>query len=345
MRFSALGDVAMMVPVVSELARQYPRLRIAVLSKPFAAAFFDDLAPNVTFMSADFKKEYLGIKGLNKLFRRLIAKNFTVVADFHDELRTKYLRTRFTLGGFKVKHINKHRLDKKALVSEHNRRLVQLPTEIECYCEVLSRLGYPVQLNFQSIFPPEGGDISFLARQLGAKGDDPWIGVAPFAAHQGKVYPVEKMEEAIARLGRSHTSARIFLFGGSGRERKLLDAMAERHKQCMSVSKLVHGLKKELALMSHLDVMISMDSANMQLASLVGTPVVSVWGSTHPYAGYMGYGQSASLAVQKELQCRPCSVFGCKKCKQGNFACLNDITPDDIINKVEQVLATGATKG
>ena len=62
MRFSALGYVAMLVPVVSSLARQYPDLRITVLSRPFARTFFEEMAPNVGFMEADLKGEYHGVK-------------------------------------------------------------------------------------------------------------------------------------------------------------------------------------------------------------------------------------------------------------------------------------------
>lgn len=80
-RFSAIGDVAMTVPVVYSLARQYPHLRITVLSRPFAKPFFEHLAPNVGFMEADIKREYKGVKGLNALYRRLIAKQFTAIAD------------------------------------------------------------------------------------------------------------------------------------------------------------------------------------------------------------------------------------------------------------------------
>ena len=58
MRFSALGDVAMMVPVVYSLAMTYPDVRITVLSRKFARAFFEDLAPNVYFMGADLNMEY-----------------------------------------------------------------------------------------------------------------------------------------------------------------------------------------------------------------------------------------------------------------------------------------------
>jgi len=85
--------------------------------------------------------------------------------------------------------------------------------------------------------------------------------------------------------------------------------------------------------------MISMDSANMHLASLFGVPVVSVWGATHPFAGFMGFGQSPDRAVQiDDLECRPCSVFGNKPCFRGDHACMEWITPERVLEKVGQVL-------
>ena len=110
-RFSALGDVAMTVPVIWALAHQYPDIRITVLSRKYARTLFDDLAPNVNFMEADLKVEYHGIKGLNALYRRLVAKQFTKVADLHNVLRSEYLRLRFNFGRYRVEHINKHRKD------------------------------------------------------------------------------------------------------------------------------------------------------------------------------------------------------------------------------------------
>lgn len=95
--------------------------------------------------------------------------------------------------------------------------------------------------------------------------------------------------------------------------------MAKRHNYCTVVPGLLHGLREELILMSNLDVMVSMDSANMHLASLTGTPVVSVWGATHPYAGFLGCNQKEENAVQVSMPCRPCSIFGNKPCQRGDY--------------------------
>ena len=339
-RFSAIGDVAMAVPVVYSLAKQYPDLRITFMSKAFARPLFENLAPNVGFMEADLKEEYNGIRGLNALYRRLTSKNFTAIADFHDVLRSKYLRTRFNIDRYKVAHINKHRNGRKKLVAVDNKQLVQLPTSFHNYAEVLAELGYPVKVEFKSFFPEGKGDLSKLPVSFVPKkdADEYWIGVAPFAAHQGKIYPPRLMEKVIAGLINRYPESKIYLFGGGDKEIKVFDEWCGKYKQLFKASPNLAGLYQELILMSHLDVMISMDSANMHLASLVNTPVVSVWGATHPFAGFMGWNQSLDNAVQLDLPCRPCSIYGDKECIRGNYACMKNIAPDNIINKVIGVI-------
>ncbi len=332
-----MGDVAMMVPIVYSLAWQYPDVRISILSRPFARPFFKNLAPNIDFMAADLKGEYNGIRGLNTLFRRLVAKHPTAVADLHDVLRTKYLRLRFLLGGYTVAHINKHKQGKRLLCRKENKIFVQQPTSFSNYAEVFAQLGYPVKPQFKSIFPPEGGNLRELPDTIGEKKTaERWIGIAPFAAHKGKMYPKQLMEQVIQELVTRHPHWHVFLFGGGKQELDILNRWARQYPQCLCVANELHGLEQELILMSHLDTMLSMDSANMHLASLTGTRVVSVWGATHPYCGFMGWQQHAGDAVQvTDLSCRPCSVFGNKPCHRGDFACMNSISPEEIVKRIE----------
>ena len=347
-RFSAMGDVAMTVPVVYSLARQYPSVRITVLSRPFARPFFENLAPNLGFMEADIKGEYKGVKGLNALYRRLIAKQFTAIADLHSVLRSGYLRMRFNLANFKVAHIDKHRKGKRKLIATSGKVFVQQPTSFQNYADVFAELGYPVNLDFTSIFSEEGGDLSILSPHIFEDKDGfihqpgdksaPWIGIAPFAAHKGKIYPTEQMEKVIQKLIHTYPHSRIFLFGGGADENAIMNSWAEKYPQAVNASAQLHGLSEELILMSHLHVMVSMDSANMHLASLVNTPVVSIWGATHPYAGFMGWNQDCKNAVQIDLPCRPCSIYGNKPCMRGDYACLNKIAPEDIVYRICGIL-------
>ena len=339
-RFSALGDVAMVVPVVWALANQYPDIRITVLSKGFARSFFEDLAPNVNFMEADLKREYSGVKGLNALYRRLVAKQFTKVADLHNVLRSEYLRVRFNLGRYRVEHINKHRKQRRKLVSYKNKVKQQLPTSFENYAEVFARLGYPIDISkFRSIFPEEGGNLNLLPAVFWPKKNfEQWIGIAPFAAHEGKIYPPRLMEQVIFQLIQKYPKARIFLFGKGEQENKYFQLWCAQYHQCMYVSRHCETMYQELIVMSHLDVMLSMDSANMHLASLTGIPVVSVWGATHPMAGFFGFNQSKDNAIQIDLDCRPCSIFGNKPCQRGDYACLQNIPPERIVERITTLI-------
>ena len=327
----------MLVPVVSSLAHQYPDLHITVVSRGFARPLFDGLAPHVGFMEADVKNDYRGLHGLNVLYRRLKAKHFTAVADMHGVLRSWYLRQRFRFDRYRVASIDKHRKGKRLLAAKNGKVMAQQPTSFQNYADVLAKLGYPVKLSFHSIFGEKGGDLSLLPATVGSKQpSEQWVGIAPFAAHEGKILPVEKTEEVISQLTKRHPKMRIFLFGGGQKEWEQLDQWCARYPQCLNASAQTAGLLQELIIMSHLDVMVSMDSANMHFASLTGTPVVSVWGATHPYAGFLGWGQREEDAVQTDLPCRPCSIYGNRPCHRGDFACMRDIKPEDIINKVEE---------
>ena len=334
-----MGDIAMAVPVVYSLATQYPDIRVTVLSRRYARPFFDDLAPNVDFMEADLKHEYRGIKGLNALYRRLAAKQFTKIADLHSVLRSGYLRMRFNLGRYRVEHIDKHRKGRRQITSASHKELVQQPTSFQNSLEVFAKLGYPVDIKFKSIFPDEGGNLNMLpAGMCVKKSYEQWIGVAPFAAHEGKTYPPRLMHQVIEQLINKYPKARIFLFGRGEQETQYFTEWSQQHSVCVNVGEQLESMHQELILMSHLDVMISMDSSNMHMASLTNTPVVSVWGATHPYAGFMGWGQSEENAVQIPLDCRPCSIFGQKPCLRGDYACMRNIAPEAIVEKVEKVL-------
>lgn len=330
----------MTVPVVCSLARQYPDLRITVLSRAFARPLFEHMPPNVGFMEADLKKEYHGVKGLNALYRRLLAKNFTAIADFHGVLRSEYLSLRFKLGHYRVAVIDKHRSGRRQLVSSAGKRLRMQPSPFRNYADVLEKLGYPVKLEFKSIFEHTPPDFNLLPDELKLKRKEGeiWIGVAPFAAHEGKIYPPRLMEQVITQLLERHTDARIFFFGGGKRETDIFDLWQQKHDRCLNVSTAAGNMGNELAFMSRLDIMISMDSANMHMASLAGIKTVTIWGATHPCAGFSGWGQNPENAVQIDLPCRPCSVYGNKPCMRGDYACLKNISPEQVVEKVENIL-------
>jgi ADP-heptose:LPS heptosyltransferase len=326
-RFSALGDVAMLAPVVREAAEQNKDCEFTVLSKVACGALFEGLAENVRFIGADVKGDYKGLSGLLRLFKELHAQHFDCVVDMHDVLRTKVLRKLFRLHGYEVYKINKHRELRRLITAEGDKKqLRQLPTAFENYQSALRECGLNGNVN-------GNGNHRFASvnYQLSTVNCPLKIGIAPFAAHRGKIYPLEKMEEVIVNVP---VPVQIFLFGGGDEELAIMRRWAEKYDNVKLAADECHGLKEELELMKKLDVMVSMDSANMHLASLVGTRVVSIWGATHPYAGFLGWGQKMDDCVQRDdLKCRPCSIYGNKPCMRGDMACMQ-IDPKKVVERI-----------
>lgn len=320
-RFSALGDVAMAVPVVQALAQQHPDLDITFLSKRMCAPLFARMPQNVHFVGIE--PQALQSFGNLKAFvvNELNIKQFDYVADLHSVLRSFYIKWRAWLHGAKIATIDKGHPAKRRLTRAHCKRLVPLKNSTERYADVLQRLGLAVTLDFTSLFATKPASRH-------------WVGFAPFARHKGKIYPTEKSEKVVELL--SQRGWTVYLFGNGEREKTLLESWAAKHPNVVCTAGK-STLQDELELMNALDVMVSMDSANMHLASLAATPVVSVWGATHPYAGFMGWHQSMDNAVQLDLPCRPCSTFGNKPCRYSDYRCLTGIAPEMIVEKVEKI--------
>ncbi|MBO7588573.1 MAG: glycosyltransferase family 9 protein [Bacteroidaceae bacterium] len=329
-RFSAIGDVAMSVPVVRSLAKAFPDTRFTILTSVRFLPFFKGLPPNAAVLGVDLKRDYHGRGGVRRLFRLLEPMGFDAVADLHGVLRTCLLGMMFRLRGIPVRSIRKNRLSRYSLTRLHFKDLSPRPASWERYCRVLERSGFRFRVEFSSLFPPGGGDMTAISAFVGSK-ETPWIGIAPFAAHRGKVYPLELMERVVAGIDASGP-CRQFLFA-YGKEREEVASWEEKYPSVTLIETRL-GIEGELVLISHLDVMLSMDSANMHIASLTGTPVVSVWGATHPAAGFLGYGQREEDCVQVDLKCRPCSVYGKRKCRYGDYRCLTGIAPETVTAKV-----------
>jgi ADP-heptose:LPS heptosyltransferase len=334
-RFSALGDVAMTIPVIYSLAIEFPLNKIIVLSREPFEPLFNQLPSNVSFFGADLKGKHKGIKGLNLLFKELKAEKFDYVADFHSVLRSYYLRLRFSLDGVATASIDKGRKEKKKLTRKNNKVFVPLKSNFLRYYGVLEKLGFKFKLSFNSIFNENNNNLSEIIFHTGEK-TEKWLGIAPFAKHKGKIYPLELQEKVIEHFANDNR-LKVFIFGGGEDDKIVVESWTEKYPSLTSlVGKL--NLSQELLLMSHLDLMYSMDSANMHLASLVKTTVVSLWGATHPNAGFMGWNQSIDNTIQIDLFCRPCSIYGQIPCYRVDYACLNQIAPETIIKRIENLL-------
>jgi len=304
----------MTVPVLREFLAQNADVEIVMVSRQNFSALFDDI-PNLIFKGINLEdfKGFFGLQKLGKLLLEEFKPNF--IADLHDVIRTKTLNLFFLQKGFKVYKINKGKAEKEELTNIWNIEKQPLKPTVERYADVFRAMSFKLE----------------LSNQLYPKSVKSGIGVAPFAQHKGKMMPLEKTFELVKILAKKH---QIFFFGGGAQEVEILNSWQQKIPNTENLAgKLT--LKQELEKISGLEAMISMDSANMHLASLVGTRCISVWGSTHFYAGFLGYGQSVNDVVHvKDLTCRPCSVFGDKECYRGDYACLHELNIQQIINLI-----------
>ncbi len=314
-RFSAFGDVAMVATVCREFIEQNPDVKLVIVSRENFRDLFAGLA-RLHFKGVDLDI-YKGFIGLRKLAKELLQEfQPTQIADLHDVIRSKILNRYFKSQGFEVSVIDKSKEEKEQLTDIWNLEKTPLRTTVERYADVFRNLGHQLTLSYQLQPVP---------------GKKEGIGFAPFAQHFGKMLPLEKSFEAAKILAQQFP---VYFFGSRGEEAEILENWQREVPNTFNLAgKLT--LSQELEKISQLSLMISMDSANMHLASLVGTRCISIWGATHHFAGFLGYGQSEQDIVQvKDLTCRPCSVFGDKECYRGDYACLHEIDIQKIIEKI-----------
>ncbi|SKB80709.1 ADP-heptose:LPS heptosyltransferase [Soonwooa buanensis] len=314
-RFSAFGDVAMTVPVFREFLEQNKDVEVIFVSRKNFADLFDDV-PNLKFHGVDFD-QYKGLIGIRRLGREILnLYKPDYVADFHDVIRTKLIDSIAKRHGYNVFRINKGKEEKEHLTDVWNLDKSQLKRTVERYADILRSMGYQLILSQE-----------LRSRVTERQG----IGFAPFAQHKGKMLPIEKSYELVKHLAKQD---KVYFFGGGKEESEILLRWETEIPNTQSLAGKL-SLKEELDVIARLKLMICMDSANMHLASLMGTRCVSIWGATHPYAGFLGYGQSLDDVVQvKDLTCRPCSVFGDKECYRGDYACLEELHVQQILDKI-----------
>ncbi len=333
-RLSAMGDVAMTVPVIRVVAATYPHIKFTVVSRGQFEPLFKNIE-NVDFLVADVYGKHKGF-GIIKLANQAKALGVDAVADLHNVIRSKLLTNYLKLKGIRSATIDKGRAEKKALTREVNKDFRQLKTTHQRYADVFSELGLPVKLNSHSF--PERSRLSAKLNSLIGVEPKKLIGIAPFAAFDSKMYPLTKMKEVLAALDETD-KFRIFLFGGGKKEIAILKDLEKPFNNVVSLAGRV-PFEEELALISNLDLMLSMDSGNGHLSALYGIPTVTLWGVTHPFAGFAPFMQPESnmlCADRTQFPLIPTSVYG-NKFPEGYDKAIASITPKSVVKKVLEIL-------
>jgi len=328
-RLSAMGDVAMTVPVLRAFTEQYPNVKITVLTKKTFQPFFREL-PNVSVFCAEVSGRHKNLFGLYKLSKELKNLGIEAVADMHNVLRSNILK--FFFFGKQVVQIDKGRAEKNALVS--GECFEQLKTTHQRYVDVFETLGF--KLNLSNPKFPQKAILNNNTKSIIGVVATKLIGIAPFAAHQGKMYPLDEMTLVIEALSKDY---KVVLFGGGQKEIEILNGIEKAFNNVVNVAGKL-SLDEELDVISNLDVMLSMDSGNSHLAAMLGIKTVTIWGVTHPYAGFNPFNQPADYALlsdRNKFPKIPTSVYG-NKYPEDYKEASKSISPKTIIEKIKSLI-------
>ncbi|MEI7829079.1 MAG: glycosyltransferase family 9 protein [Prolixibacteraceae bacterium] len=335
-RLSAMGDVALTVPVIRKVIETNSELHITLITRPFFAPFFFGI-PRLKLYFPSLEERHKGLKGLYRLFRDLKKMGpFESIIDLHSVLRTKMVTFFFRMSGTPVFTIDKGRAEKNRMIRTKKIKTLQHTTQR--YADTFLKAGIPVQIGkapyidysteaFQS-------SRSYLLGKIPEK-DTLKIGLSPFANNAPKIWGLENFKELITLINKNHKAV-FFLFGGGEKELKLLKKL-EQHSENVHLVAGKFTLSEEIAMIRMLDLMIAMDSSNMHLASLSGVKTISIWGGTHPGFGFSAIGQPVEYQIQPPegfLTCRPCSVFGGKPCIYPTPSCMELIKATELYKRL-----------
>ncbi len=335
LRFSSMGDVAMMLPVLKIALEQNPNIRITVISRPDFLVFFETL-DRCEFVPVDLDIEFKGIIGLYKLSKKIFGLKPDFILDLHDVLRTKVIKGYNSfMARIPFISIDKGRSEKENLCSKNvNKHIYPLKSTHERYADVFRKVGLSLDLSLSDGFIfPHSTELS--NQLLSHTATQTKIGIAPLSRYQGKNYPEDLMKKVIENLLIEKDNLIIYLLG-SKNDKEYLQRLQDGRKESVIVFPEQMQLEDELALISNLNMVLSMDSANMHIASMLGVPVVSIWGVTHPFLGFYGWKQNPDntiLADRYIFPLIPSSVNGCKVFPEIKD-CMNSIRPEIVVSKI-----------
>lgn len=338
-RFEALSDVITTIPVLYDACRCNLHVRFVMLTRSSMSGVFINRPENLVVYGVEsvrFDNVFSVLKVVRELYGEFGYDSFV---DLQGIFKTVLARMWCKSKGIKISVIDHGRREKRELTRKHGKLMLPVKHTVERYREAMSGVGLDMKRVFKGLFQ----DVSTLSEIYSSitvprNEGDVWIGLAPFAKHEGKIYPLRFTEQVLRELsGRRHTT--VFLFGGGPYEQKILGEWARKYPSTISLAGKRHGFAVEMALIHDLDILITMDSANMHMASLVGTPVVTVWGATHPYCGYSGWNVPDENNVHLPIPCRPCSLYGNKPCLTGDYRCLARIKPEVVTSRVDMLLS------
>lgn len=340
-RYLRLGDAILVLPLIYDLALKYPNDTFVVLFNSKLDVLFGLMSSNVKFIGMVYKRPKAFLRALRHkvdkhiLLLRLAFMNFDNIVFLQAESFEVLASRLFRKFGVNVIKSQKPDFDsKKRLSLKCNDGI----TIVDLHKEKLAQLGYTGLVPRFDSSKLRDQNNSALYQKLAIDKNKKLLAIAPFSFQEDKAYPLDKMEEVILYFSGKEDYFQILILGGGDHEKKIADCWTDKYPSVINLVNRV-SFREEVFIISQCKLVLTMDSANLHLASLLNIPVVSIWGATTPKCGYYPEKEDLDRAIVKGLNCQPCSLWGGSSCPSNaiKYSCL-DISPEVVIKKIEEVL-------
>lgn len=324
-RLSALGDVAMTLPVLYAAADDHPSDQFILVTQYFMSRLVIDPPLNLTTLPFQFDRDGtpLGILRFTKQLHQTYPN--AIVVDLNHSLRSKSIGVALRAMGHKLVTIDIPEEGRKNLLKSRQDVEVHpelyLPRMTDLYYLTLKRAGINMLSKGRLVL----GRTSCPRKIM--------IGMAPNAHYEGKMISQTQALELIDGLSERFPGCEVVLYGAAGSEARNNRELVKLRPNIVQLTS-AKGLAEEVEEIAQLDCMVSMDSANQHIAAMVGTPVVSIWGATHPAGGFIPFRTPLANCIGADIACRPCSINGKKSCHRGDYACLKMISIPKVIEAI-----------
>lgn len=325
-RFSAIGDILLMTPLIRALRKRHPEAGITVVTK---AAYAPLLAHNPRVSEVVAWDPATSLAALGKTLR---AGGFTHQLDLHGSLRSRALR--WHTGGRWTSY-PKYRTARTVLIRTKRDLYRDRRPVAERYFDAARDL---------DVVPDQGAPECFLSRATQERAQEflagrgiglsrQLIALAPGAAHFTKRWPEHHWTALAQRLVEAGND--IVVVGGPA-DREVAERVAASAGAHGSSAAGMFDLPETAALLKRARALVSGDTGVLHLSTAVGVPVVALYGPTVEQFGFFPYHAKAAI-LQREMECRPCSSHGGPACPLTHHRCMQDLLPDQALEALRKL--------
>jgi ADP-heptose:LPS heptosyltransferase len=238
--------------------------------------------------------------------------------------------------GTPVITFEKGRAEKKKMIENKSKNRMVLPTTFDRYFNAFKALDNEFEIIENQLF--EKIELNEKCAAFLGDFDRKFIGIAPFSKHKSKEYSLEKISEIVNSFSDKSDVKFIFFGYGDAEKNQIESFFKDNEKVKNAISKFT--FEEECAMISNLDIMVSMDSSNGHISALFGVPTLTIWGATHPIIGFQPYNQPQENQIIPNLDIYPnlpLSIYG-KVAKKEYENIINSIQPEQIVTRIEEIL-------